>query len=126
MWPWLLPHAAWDRLVGDPHSANCQPTQRPPGEPHSSSPIQHGQPQPIGPTPTQPNPLRLGPPRRQGPKLFQIGHLLTKGSRIRARLCQGGRKKPHPPVLRQQWGKIIPLGGSHVSVVGLGVEQGGF
>lgn len=64
MWPWLLPHAAWDRLVGDPHSANCQPTQRPPGEPHSSSPIQHGQ--PIGPTPTQPSqPGTTAPP---GPK----------------------------------------------------------
>ncbi|GAA6107392.1 uncharacterized [Tachysurus ichikawai] len=25
-----MPHAAWAGLVGDPHSAACQPSQRPP------------------------------------------------------------------------------------------------
>ncbi|RXN21749.1 hypothetical protein ROHU_023948 [Labeo rohita] len=95
-------------MVGDPHGAACQPSQRPPGEPHSSSPIQHGQPRPDGPTPTQPAP--------PGPKAFQIGHLLAEGSRLRAR-CAATVGKDYPT------GRIACVCGGAASGAGWFLEE---
>ncbi len=111
MWPWLLPPAT--RCLGQ---AGGRPPQR-------SLPVL------TETTRWAPfiiaHPTRPAPARRPYPNPTCSTGAQSVPDRASARR---GITSPSTScvVLLQQWGKIIPLGGSHASVVGLRVGQGGF